>query len=159
MKTELWSLHRDAFGHLVIRFADGREQGPVIPVRPFPFTRPEQGLSFVDAEGHEVLCLDSIHDLAAADRALVDELLAVREFMPVITHIDNVSSFNTPSTWQVQTAQGPTTLVLKGEEHIRRLQGLAGTDLLISDSHGIQFLIRDVNQLDRHSRHLLDRFL
>ena len=131
----------------------------VTPVRPFPFSDPQDGLSFVDSDGHEVLWLNSINDLSAADRALVDEALAAREFMPVITRIDSVSSFNTPSTWQVETQQGKTQLVLKGEEHIRRINGMGGNHLLISDNHGIQFLIKDVTQLDKHSRRLLDRFL
>ncbi|HSG22318.1 MAG TPA: DUF1854 domain-containing protein, partial [Azonexus sp.] len=44
----------------------------------------------------------------------------------------------------------------KGEEEIRRL---SHTRLLIADSNGIEFLIRDLSQLDQHSRKLLDRFL
>jgi hypothetical protein len=31
--------------------------------------------------------------------------------------------------------------------------------LLISDSHGLQFLVPDMSALDRHSRRLLERFL
>jgi hypothetical protein len=46
--------------------------------------------------------------------------------------------------------------VLKGEEDIRRV---AQSTLLIADSHGIQFLIRDLTALDNASRKLLDRFL
>jgi hypothetical protein len=67
-----------------------------------------------------------------------------------------VSSFATPSTWTVETDRGPTDLVLKGEEDIRRLgQGV----LLVVDAHGVQFLIRDLAHMDKHSRRLLDRFL
>ena len=51
---------------------------------------------------------------------------------------------------------GATSFVLRGEEDIRRL---AGQTLLISDSHGIHYLIRDAAGLDRASRQLLDRFL
>ena len=36
---------------------------------------------------------------------------------------------------------------------------LAAPALLIADSHGIQFLIRDQKALDKHSRKILDRFL
>ena len=154
-----YSLRKDAFGNLELVWSDHPVIERVTPVRPFPFSDPEDGLSFVDSDGHEVLWLDSINDLNTADRTLVDDALAIREFMPVITRIDSVSSFNTPSTWQVQTAQGKTQLVLKGEEHIRRINGMGGNNLLISDNHGIQFLIKDVSQLDKHSRRLLDRFL
>ena len=154
-----YQLRKDAFGHLDLVWSDGEIIERVTPVRAFPFSDPEHGFSLVDSESHEVLWLDSINDLTAADRVLVDEALATREFMPVITRIDSVSSFNTPSTWQVDTAQGKTQLVLKGEEHIRRINGMGGNNLLISDNHGIQFLIKDVTLLDKHSRRLLDRFL
>jgi hypothetical protein len=76
--------------------------------------------------------------------------------MPVIERIVSVGSFATPSTWEVDTDRGRTTFVLKGEEDIRRL---AAPALLIADSHGIQFLIRDRRALDQHSRRILDRFL
>ncbi len=154
-----FSLRQDAFGHLDLLWADGTVVERVTPVRAFPFSDPEHGFSLVNAESHEVLWLDSINDLSLEDRALVDTVLAAREFMPVITRIESVSSFNTPSTWQVDTEQGKTQLVLKGEEHIRRINGMGGSNLLISDNHGIQFLIKDVTQLDKHSRRLLDRFL
>ena len=68
----------------------------------------------------------------------------------------SVSSFACPSTWQVRTDRGETALVLKGEEDIRRL---SATRLLIADGNGIQYLVRDLSRLDRHSRKLLDRFL
>jgi len=86
----------------------------------------------------------------------LQEEMASREFMPEILKIRQVSSFATPSTWEVETSRGDTGFVLKGEEDIRRLG--AGT-LLIADSHGIQFLIRDIHALDPASRRLLDRFL
>ena len=84
------------------------------------------------------------------------EELASREFVPEIRRIIEVSSFATPSTWQVETDRGRTSLVLKGEEDIRRL---TQTTLMIADANGIQFLIRDIQALDKTSRKLLDRFL
>jgi len=47
--------------------------------------------------------------------------------------------------------------VLKGDEDIRRI-GTAGS-LLVADSHGIQFLIKDHLALDARSKKILDRFL
>lgn len=76
--------------------------------------------------------------------------------MPEIAQLLSVSSFACPSTWQVRTDRGDTALVLKGEEDIRRL---SATRLLIADANGIQYLVRDLTRLDRHSRKLLDRFL
>jgi len=77
--------------------------------------------------------------------------------MPVISEIVGVTSFSTPCTWTVFTDRGATEFVLRGDEDIRRI----GTDgcLLIADSHGIQYLVRDQFALNNHSKKILDRFL
>jgi len=54
--------------------------------------------------------------------------------------------------------RGPTQLVLKGEEDIRRLPGTRAS-LLITSGHGIVFRVRDLTAMDRHSKRLLERFL
>jgi hypothetical protein len=92
----------------------------------------------------------------APQRALIEEELASREFMPEIRRLASVSTFATPSTWKVDTDRGPTSFTLRGEEDIRRL---SPQTLLIADSHGIFYLVRDMQSLDKHSRRLLDRFL
>ena len=87
---------------------------------------------------------------------MIEEELNSREFMPEIRRIMSVSTYATPSTWEIETDRGATQLTLKGEEDIRRL---AGGVLLIADHHGIQYLIRDSKALDKVSRKILDRFL
>lgn len=151
-----FALSRDPFGRLVLRDAQGTEHVGVVPVRAFPIGAPDEGLSLVSADGHELAWIDRLADLDAARRTLVEADLAAREFVPEIRAIRAVSSFATPSTWTVETDRGPTSLVLKGEEDIRRL---GRTSLLIADRNGIQFLVRDIAGLDRSSRKLLDRFL
>jgi hypothetical protein len=147
-------LSRSAFGRLILATPDGPQE--VVPVRAFPIAEPDRGISLVDGDGHERAWIDRLAELPAAQRALVEEELGSREFVPEIRALREVSSFATPSTWQVDTDRGPCALVLKGEEDIRRL---SQTMLMIADSNGIQYLIRDLGLLDRHSRRLLDRFL
>jgi len=156
MSTPDFQLSRNAFGRLVFVAADGLVHEGVVPMRAFPIAAPDAGISLVSAEGHELAWIDALADLPDAMRELVAAELANREFMPVIRRIVGVSSFATPSTWHVETDRGDTDLVLKGEEDIRRLPGEA---LLVADRHGIQFLIRDLQALDRASRRILDRFL
>jgi len=156
MSTIDFKLTRNAFGKLVLTTASGESHEGVVPVRAFPIAAPEQGLSLVSADGHELAWIDRLADLPTEARGLVAEELASREFMPEILRLRQVSSFATPSTWEVETDRGETSFVLKGEEDIRRL---GPSSLLIADAHGIQFLIRDLPALDRHSRKLLDRFL
>lgn len=151
-----FQLERTPFGRL--RFTD--EQGQVcddiVPVRAFPIAAPDQGIALVSPAGHEVAWLENLADLAPSLRQLIEEELAGREFIPEIRRIHKVSSHATPSTWTVDTDRGATTLVLKGEEDIRRLHH---DTLMIADNHGVQFLIRDLQQLDKTSRRLLDHFL
>lgn len=156
MSTPEFSLARNAFGRLVFTAADGTVAEGVVPVRAFPISAADEGVSLVSQEGKEVAWFDRVADLPEKVRALVESELASREFMPEIKRIASVSSFATPSTWQVDTDRGATALVLKGEEDIRRL---GRTALLIADANGIQFLVRDIQALDRPSRKLLDRFL
>lgn len=153
--TQAITLERNSFGQLVHVAADGSRQ-QVTPVRSFPIAAPTEGIGLINADGEEVAWVERIADLPAASREVLEADLANREFMPVIERIRSVSSFATPSTWEVDTDRGPTSLVLKGEEDIRRLVRPA---LLIADSRGINFLVRDRYALDAHSKKLLDRFL
>jgi hypothetical protein len=142
-----FQLRRDAFGKLVLTNPDGEEFVGVTPMR---------GISLVREGGKEVGWIEDLADVPAEIAALVTEELDGREFMPEILSIKNVSSFATPCTWTVSTDRGDTEFLLKGEEDIRRL----GTySLLIADSHGIHFLIRDMFGIDKGSRKILDRFL
>ena len=154
--TPAFHLRRDSYGRLVVTGQNGEEHAGVVPVRAFPIGAPDDGIALVNLEGHEVGWVDRIADLPPDLGRLVEEELATREFMLEIEKILEVSSFACPSTWQVGTNRGEAILILKGEEDIRRL---SQTRLLIADTHGIHFLVRDIGMLDRHSRKLLDRFL
>ncbi len=150
-------LARNAHGRLVLTLGSGQVFESVVPVRAFPLAAPEEGLSLVGSDGKEALWVDRMADLPADARALIEEDLAVREFVLTIQSIRKVSSFSTPSTWDLETDRGSAQMVLKAEEDIRKLAGR--TRLLISGSDGVQYRIPDTTQLDKHSRKLLERFL
>jgi len=156
MSVSDFTLDRDAFGRLVLTLADGSVHVGVVAVRAFPIAAPHDGIALMSGDGHELVWLDDLESLSAPVRELLEAHLATREFVPEIRAIRSVSSFATPSIWVVDTDRGETRLVLKGEDGIRRL---ARSSLLIADSHGVQYLVRDIGALDRHSRKLLDRFL
>jgi uncharacterized protein DUF1854 len=151
-----FTLSRDSFGKLNLIDANGVLHENVSPVRAFPIQAPEEGLSLVNTDGKEVAWLDHISDLSPPLADIVREELAGREFMPEIKRIVDVGSYACPSTWTVDTDRGETSFVLRGEEDIRRIGSVS---LLVSDSHGIHFLIRDQFTLDKHSKKILDRFL
>ena len=151
-----WTLYRNPFGQLVFVDAQGVHHPGAVPVRAFPIGAPLEGLSVVGADGHELAWVERLAELPAALREPLEAALAEREFVPVIRQIEAVSSFATPSTWQVDTDRGRASFVLRGEEDIRRLGRRA---LLIASSQGVQFSIPDLSALDRASRRLLERFL
>ena len=152
----IFQLMRKPSGRLLFSGADGQEHEGVCPVRAFPLTAPDEGISLVSTEGHELLWIDRLQDLPEYERALLRDELALRDFVPEITRLASVSSFGTPSVWQVETDRGDTAFVLKGEEDIRRLKNGA---LLIGSGEGVQYGIADITALDRGSRRLLERFL
>jgi hypothetical protein len=151
-----FQLTRNAFGKLVLTDAEGKMHEGVVPVRAFPIAAPDVGIAIVSVDGRELAWLDQLDALPASVRALLQEELNSREFLPEIRRIKQVSGFASPSTWQVETNRGDATLVLKGEDDIRRI---GDTTLMISDAHGVQFLIRNLKKLDKPSRKILDRFL
>ena len=148
-------LLRDALGRLVLIDAKGGSHVGVHPVRAFPITAPGAGVGIMDTSGKELFWYPDLAAIPKDEMTLIEEELATREFIPVIERITQVSTFATPSIWDIETNRGPTRIRLKGEEDIRRI---TGNTLLIADSNGLQFLIKDATQLDKVSKKLLDRF-
>jgi len=151
-----FTLSRNTFGQLCLQIEGGKFYEQVLPVKAFPISLPGECIAIVDRDGHELVWLDDLNQVSADNQIIIKEELANREFMPVLTGISEVSSFATPSTWTVETSRGATQFVLKGEEDIRRI---SKDTYLISDNHGVQYLIDNIQLLDKHSRRLLDRFL
>jgi hypothetical protein len=151
-----FQLRRDSFGKLVLTTAEGEEIVGVTPVRAFPIQAPSKDISLVREGGKEVAWIPDLASAPDEIRRLVTEELEGREFIPEVLRIKDVSSFATPCTWYVDTDRGATEFVLKVDEDIRRV---GDASLLIADSHGINFLVRDMYRIDKHSRKILDRFL
>lgn len=149
-------LSRNEAGRLLLTLKDGQVYEGVVPVRAFPLQAPEQFVAFMSLEGKEVAWVDELSALPQDTRDLITHEIASREMMPVIERIVSVSTLSTPSTWDVATDRGATKLILKGEEDIRRL---TGSTLIITDSHGLRFILPDMQALDKNSRRILDRFL
>ena len=151
-----FQLSFDAYGKLVLQLPDGTVHAGVVVVRAFPIAAANEGISVLSVDGKELVWIAHLDELTDAQRSTVLRALQEREFMPEIERLDGVNSFSTPSVWHVQTSRGATEFVLKGEEDIRRL---SVNTLIVSDAHGVQYLIRHLPSLDRHTRKLLDRFL
>lgn len=151
-----YQLHRDAWGRLVLTDASGAAHVGVEPVRGFPITGPNYGLSLLDVDGRELAWIEDLDALPDPVRSVLKEELPRREFMPRLRRVVRVSGVAEPTEWDVETDRGLTRFVLKSEDDVRRL---AGGRALIVDAHGIRYLIEDLNALDSLSRRVLERYL
>lgn len=154
--TTYQKLERNALGRLVLTDEAGQRHEAVVPVRAHPISAPDEGVSLVGQDGHELLWVNRLSDLPAPERDLLESELASRDFMPSVLSIKKVSTFSTPSQWTVETDRGQTQFILRTEEDIRRL---GEGRLLIASSHGLQLLVPDRFALDKGSKKILERFL
>jgi hypothetical protein len=150
-----FTLGHDAWGRLVLTDADGRRHVGIEPVRAFPLSDPRHGVALCDADGREVVWIEDLDALPPPLRSQLEEELSRREFVPVIRRIVRVSAPVEPSEWDVETDHGRTHFVLNSEDDVNRLDD---NRALVTDAHGIRYLIPDTRRLDAHSRRLLERY-
>lgn len=151
-----FGLLRDAFGRLMLIDADGVRYADISVLPLFPLTDPGRWIALIDASGSEIACIADLAELNDASRALLEEQLAQRQFLPVIDRILRVSGNSEPCEWQVQTDRGETTFVLKSEDDVRRLSSF---QVLVVDGHGIRYLIPDYRNLDAKSRRIVEWYV
>jgi len=151
-----FTLKTDVRRRLILTTEDGQVHVDVAPVRAFPLSDPLHAISICDTEGRELVYLDSLDELNAEQRVLVEEELAQREFVPVILRIVNTPALTEPSSWRVETDRGHTTFEVESEDSVHRR---APRQISIVDVRGIRYLIPDTRTLDLHSRRVLERFL
>jgi hypothetical protein len=151
-----FGLHHDAWGQLVLSDADGRQHTGVEVIRAFPLSDPRHRIAICDARGRELVWLDDLDVLPPPLAQQIEEELAKREFVPIIRRVLKVSSPVEPSEWEVETDRGRTSFVLNSEDDVHELDEHRA---LITDAHGIRYLIADIGQLDATSRRLLERYL
>jgi hypothetical protein len=152
-----FALHYDAWGQLVLEYADGRCFVGVETARAFPISGPDGYISICDADGHELTCIENPELLRPDVRRILEEDLSRREFVPVVQRIEQVHAEHDPSEWQIVTDRGPTTFLMEDSENdVRRL---GSHRILLVDIHGVRYLIPDARRLDAGSRRILERYL
>ena len=146
----------DPLGRLVYRDASGCQYVGVIPVRGFPVSEPDYGVSNCDTEGRGLL--DGLLDEPFMNdaRAAIEVELTHREFLPVLRKVVRISTNSEPCEWEVETNRGATRFVLRTDEDVRRLDGERA---LVTDAQGVSYLIEDLRALDPASRRYLERYL
>jgi hypothetical protein len=130
-------------------------------VRALPATCPDQFISlrYADDDGqeHEVGLLRDLADWPAEDRALLEQALARRYFVRVITAIDSIESKYGLLTFQVQTDRGPVRFTMRHSHSQAQEYGENGKLLLDVDDN--RYLIPDVDALPRRQHLLFRRYV
>jgi len=135
--------------------APGAERLAVFARRAFPLSHPDRYVSLVDEHHYERACFVSLDELSAAPREVLERALKKADFLPKIIEIRSIVSEATLSRWHVDTDHGSTQFIVDQEDHVRPL---ADGRHLISDSHGMRYLVPVPGELDLASRKLLARF-
>jgi ABC-type sulfate/molybdate transport systems ATPase subunit len=155
LDPEQLELELDADGQLWAIARGSAERMAVSARRAFPLTDPSSYVSLVDAQNQERVCFESLSELRESDRATLERALSQADFLPVVARILSVTQEATRSLWRVDTDRGQTEFVVDQEDHVRPLED--GRHL-ISDAHGMRYLVPLASSLDAHSRKILARF-
>jgi ATP-binding cassette subfamily B protein len=135
--------------------ANGATPIAVFARRAFPLSAPDSYVSLVDEQHFERACFVTQGDLNERARQVLQRALERAEFLPQIRQIQTIVQEATLSRWQVDTDRGPRQFIVDQEDHVRPLED--GRHL-ISDSHGMRYLVPVPSALDPTSRKLLGRF-
>lgn len=154
--TDIDQLERDAQGDLILQLRDGTRHYSIRPVRGFPITQADYGISLVDGDAREVLWIENLNECREDIRSLLREELAMRDFLPVIQRINSISHNREPSEWDVQTDRGRVQFVLNVMEDVRRLDAKRA---MVTDANNVQYLIANLAQLDAKTRRYMERYL
>jgi hypothetical protein len=154
--SDIAHLERDAQGDLVLQLRDGTRHHSIRPVRGFPITQPDYGISLVDGDAREVVWIENLGDCHDEICQLIRAELAMRDFLPVIERIYSISHNREPSEWDVQTDRGRVQFVLNVMEDVRRLDAKRA---MVTDANNVQYLVANLAQLDVKTRRFMERYL
>jgi hypothetical protein len=150
-----WRLDRRTDGSIDVVTADGTRHADVEIRRAFPFSAPREGLALLTSGGTELVWIASLESLDPALVAILEAVLAEREFMPVIEQLVSVSE-GRPAEWNVVTDRGPYRFTIAHPDDVSR-QPDGG--FVLTDTDGIRHRIPPSAARDSRNRRLLDRAL
>jgi hypothetical protein len=151
-----FTLSRDPWNHLQLQDASGTVYRDVAVVPLFPVATPKEWISILSSDGEELICLRDLMGLGEADRRLLEEELAYREFVPQIQRVLWVSGTQEPCEWEVETNFGRTRFVLNSEEDVRRVSAWT---VHFVDANGGRYRVDDVRVLDTRSRGFVEWYV
>jgi len=153
--TAGWRLERRPDGGIDFVAADGTRHRDVDVRRGFPFSAPEGGVAVLAAGGAELVWIDALPACDPSLAAMLQAILAEREFMPRVERIVAVKE-GRPTEWSVVTDRGPHRFSVAHPDDVSR-QPDGGA--ILTDTDGIRYRVPPAAALDPRSQRLFDRGL
>jgi hypothetical protein len=143
-------------GQLVLRRRGEEDIVDVRVRRAFPWSLRDQFISVRSSEGKELLLIENLKDLTAAQRAAITRSLDQQSFIPRIVRVRDVDVSFGYQEWRVETDRGPAEFRVQEREDIRFLQD---GRFSIRDADGNIYELASLIELDAHSRRAIESIL
>ena len=151
--SEAFELVTDEQGRLVLR-RTGRDDAVDVRLRrAFPWSEPGRFVSVRDAEGKELLLIESLEPLDPGRRKVIEQALADGSFVPRITAVHDVDVSFGYQLWKVRTDRGPAEFRVQEREDIRFLPD---GRFRIKDADGTVYEMVSLVDLDEASRRAVE---
>jgi hypothetical protein len=133
----------------------------VFAVRALPATAPEQYISlrYADGEGeeYEVGLVRDLSEWPTEARAVLEQALARRYFVRVITAIEGIELKHGLLDFRVRTDRGPVQFVMRNSHGQAQDHGENGKLLIDVDDN--RYLVPDIDALERRQQALFRRYV
>lgn len=142
---------------------DGSEETfeRIVIIRAFPITNPDDFLSVREAgnggRGDEIGLIETIHLFDDETVSLLNEELDRRYFIPEITKIFSMKEKYGYHYTEAQTSAGRVKFVMNNPSN--NIRTLEDGRVLITDTDGNCFCLRDPQKLDKQSYRLIEIYL
>ena len=143
----------DEQSKLVLRRPGEEDVRDVRVRRAFPWSNPDQFISLRNADGKELMLIESLTGLSEPVRQQIEQTLTGAVFIPRITRVDEVDVRFGHQQWKVQTDRGPTEFRVQEREDIRFLQD---GRFSLKDADGNVYELPPLTELDEHSRRAVE---
>jgi hypothetical protein len=121
--------------------------------RAFPWSAPDRYVSVRDAEGKELLLIDSLEPLDVGRRTVIERALGDASFVPRITSVEDVDVRFGYQQWKVTTDRGPAEFRVQEREDIRFMPD---GRFRIKDADGTVYELIKLDELDESSRRAVE---
>lgn len=153
---EPFELFTDDQGRLVLRRPGKDDVVDVRLRRSFPWSRRAGFVSVRDAEGKELMLIESLEPLDPGRRKTIEAWLDSSSFVPRIVGVEDVDVRFGYQQWKVRTDRGPAEFRVQEREDIRFLPD---GRFRIKDADGTVYEMVSLSQLDEPSRRAVEALI